>query len=249
MRRLINLIDAFGRHKDGIAVIAGLFLGIVGLFQYLEFRSDREIGEALKMLERREKGEVQKAIVAFEQLWRPLLAEGGVNDGTQRRAAELILADPKKQDILTTLSFYYNSVSSCALEGICDRTILCSSLTGTIQDYLSRNRHYFAGLGGQSAQAGKRLYLTMPEFVDICGDNLGLYILAQHDSSFRCQASLYSERLIGLGVNNWCKSAASEYDCKVLATQVQITGAVSVSLRGVHDYCNKRYPRVFGNQP
>jgi hypothetical protein len=98
---------------------------------------------------------------------------------------------------MRVLSFYYNTVSSCALGQVCDRQVLCSSLTGTIDNYLQKNKGHF---------------LTAPEFVKMCKDHAELYVFSQHDDTPMCQFSLNLARLTGFRARAWCKAKELPYD-------------------------------------
>ena len=206
-----------GKLSAGIGITLTLIFIPVGYYQFLKTQSDNRISAAIKILERRESPNFVKAATDFEQFWHQLRISRAY--GAQTSETGLLEAALQKQienqtyrQSMRVLSYYYNTVSSCALGRVCDRQILCSSLTGTIDDYLKKNQLYFAYLWGSDQVYAKGHFLSAPEFVEMCKEHAEIYAFSQHDDTSMCQFSLNLARLTGFKASAWCKAKELPYD-------------------------------------
>ena len=213
----VKTLLRLGKLSAGIGIALTLVFIPIGYYQFLKTQSDNRISAAIKILERRESPNFVTAATDFEQFWHELRISRAY--GSQVSDSSLLEAALKKQignrtyrQSMRVLSFYYNTVSSCALGQVCDRQVLCSSLTGTIDNYLQKNKLYLAYLWESDQVYAKGHFLTAPEFVKMCKDHAELYVFSQHDDTPMCQFSLNLARLTGFRARAWCKANELPYD-------------------------------------
>ncbi|MDA7425698.1 hypothetical protein [Thalassococcus lentus] len=178
---MARFLTSLGTHKDGITTFLALFAVLVGFFQYFDFRAETRIKYAVEILERREKSELLRAEADFNLYWKQ--GRDGVDQCNKSRATNNGAERPKNEIktggrcissgdyrvVVSKLSVYYNSISSCALGNICDRIVVCSSMSGTVQRYLRLNKSYFRSVAiDEEAVAARKLVLSLPEFVELC---------------------------------------------------------------------------------
>ncbi|MFK8034168.1 MAG: hypothetical protein AB8B94_08490 [Hyphomicrobiales bacterium] len=225
-----HFLVTLGTYKDGVMTFLAIFAIFVGFFQYLEFRADTRVKYAVELLERREKNDLLNSEVEFSRYWKQRIEDLSPPNGEFTRLQVLgSAADDPKGDygrLVTKLSIYYNSIASCALNNICDRTIICSSMAGSVQRYLRMNTEYFRVLADTNRVAAQRLSLSLPEFVELCigedydGEEVNraslwsksdIYLNGVRDDTLVCRISLRMERTLGLGASFACNDNPTGY--------------------------------------
>lgn len=224
-----SVLESLGKHKDGITTLLALVFFIVGAYQYFEIRAESRIEKSLDLLKQREATIFVSARTYVLQKWgeQKNLLQGFAE--TEVYTPELIAAvrdeildDAEYRARLFDLSTYYNNAAACALDGFCDLPTMCASLTGEIQDYLDINSGYFAYFAALREEDARSLFLSLPEFVELCQSKIRLFIAYRHDTSFNCRASVFLYRRFGVSSEGGCEFNATRYDNEISEAAAEI---------------------------
>lgn len=226
-----RVLDRFARHKDGITGLLAASFVVVGAFQYLEYRADLRISAALDMLKRRETSIFVEARAKLISKWLETEKLHRKFAGTEIYTLDLIeaisteiFADKEYRESILHISAYYHNAAGCAVDGVCDAPMICSSLGGEIQDYLDVNKGYFAFARSVRYEDAVSLYLSLPEFGNYCDADLGALVFSRHDRSYLCQTGLYAYRISGFTglANAFCRPEETDYGQEIIDAAKQI---------------------------
>ena len=217
--RIGSCFNWLGTNKDAITATLAIVLVVVGGYQYFVSLRDGKIEKALEILERREEATFIDARTTLIHKW---IEHDDLNDDFVRESTyskELrdkmtteILADEKYRLAVANMSAYYASVAACALDGICDVPVLCASLMGEVQSYLTVNQGYFTHLRLLIGKDAKSFFLSLPEFVKLCDSDIFMNVASRHDRSTGCRLGVLLRRQVGFSFGFKCEFEFSKYD-------------------------------------
>ena len=213
-----TMIRWFGDRRDGIGIGIALILLLVGGFQYFDFAVDSRIENGLDVLKRRENATFVEARTTLLMKWlenEDLLQQFSETEvytsDLIEKATEAIFKDERYRTALANMANFYHNAAACTLDEICDAPVMCASLMGEIQDFLDVNKGYFIYASSVRYEDANTFILSMPEFVELCDDDLFLNVASRHDSSIGCRTGLYLYRFIGTSFGLSCKFKSTAY--------------------------------------